>query len=57
LDPVALFYLRSRGVPESQARQLLIQGFAMDLLEAMAEGPQRRWLEMALTNRLEALHV
>jgi Fe-S cluster assembly protein SufD len=57
LDPVALFYLRSRGVPESQARHLLTQGFAVDLLEAMAEGPQRRWMETALTNQLEALHV
>jgi Fe-S cluster assembly protein SufD len=57
LDPTALFYLRSRGIPESQARHLLTQGFAVDLLEAMEEGPQRRWMEAALNTRLEALHA
>lgn len=57
LDPTALFYLRSRGIPESQARHLLTQGFAMDLLEAMTAGPQRRWMEAALMTHLETLHV
>jgi len=57
LDPLALFYLRSRGIPEPQARHLLTQGFAMDLLEAMEAGPQRRWMEAALARRMEAIHV
>ena len=36
IDPEALFYLRARGVPESAARALLIQGFidgAIDLID------------------------
>ena len=28
LDPEALFYLRSRGVPEIEAQQLLMRAFA-----------------------------
>lgn len=33
LDPNALFYLRSRGIPEGLARQLLMFGFFNDILE------------------------
>jgi Fe-S cluster assembly protein SufD len=32
LDPVALFYLRSRGLPEAEARSLLIWGFASEMV-------------------------
>jgi Fe-S cluster assembly protein SufD len=34
LDPESLFYLRSRGIPEKEARRLLIRAF---LEEAVAE--------------------
>lgn len=33
LDPVALFYLRSRGLPEAQARALLTEAFCLELLQ------------------------
>jgi len=33
LDPEQLFYLRQRGVPESAARALLVQGFFEEVLE------------------------
>jgi Fe-S cluster assembly protein SufD len=32
LDPVALFYLRSRGIPETAARSLLVCAFASDVV-------------------------
>jgi Fe-S cluster assembly protein SufD len=43
LDENALFYLRSRGIDEAAARDLLVQGFAADVLAslpspALAEG-------------------
>jgi Fe-S cluster assembly protein SufD len=43
LDENALFYLRSRGLPEPRARDLLMHGFAVEVLErlpgrALAEG-------------------
>jgi Fe-S cluster assembly protein SufD len=37
LDPQALFYLRSRGLPESEARALLIGAFARDILARIAD--------------------
>lgn len=33
LDPLQLFYLRSRGIPAGQARQLLIYAFASEMIE------------------------
>jgi Fe-S cluster assembly protein SufD len=43
LDESALFYLRSRGIGEAQARDLLVQGFAAEVIAslpspALAEG-------------------
>ena len=35
LDPTAMFYLRSRGLPEPQARQLLTAAFCRDALANM----------------------
>ena len=36
LDAGALFYLRSRGVPEAQARQLLVEAFLNEAIDAVA---------------------
>jgi Fe-S cluster assembly protein SufD len=35
LDPVALFYLRSRGIPADEAKKLLVQSFLNDGLEKL----------------------
>ncbi|MDD3029581.1 MAG: Fe-S cluster assembly protein SufD [Alphaproteobacteria bacterium] len=40
LDPDALFYLRSRGLDEKAARDLLIQGFLADALDSL---PVEAW--------------
>ena len=40
LDKEALFYLLSRGIGDSEARYLLLEGF---LMEVMREFPQRFW--------------
>lgn len=37
LDEAALFYLRSRGVSEADARQMLIRAFADDMIEAIPD--------------------
>jgi Fe-S cluster assembly protein SufD len=36
LDPDALFYLRSRGVPLDEARDLLMRGFASEITRALS---------------------
>ena len=35
LDPQALFYLRSRGLPQAQARQLLMNAWCREALEGL----------------------
>lgn len=50
LDETALFYLRSRGIPESAARALLIQSFVAAVLERIDREP----LRMALAARIAA---
>jgi Fe-S cluster assembly protein SufD len=53
LDPAQLFYLRTRGVPETEARAMLVRAFlseALDLIEnptarAALDGALTRWWE------------
>lgn len=49
LDPDALFYLRSRGVPERDARAALVSGFAQEVLERFGSGPIRQRAEKLAT--------
>ncbi|MDR0834349.1 MAG: SufD family Fe-S cluster assembly protein [Candidatus Symbiothrix sp.] len=37
LDETALFYLRSRGIPEKEAKQMLRDAFVQDILDKIAE--------------------
>lgn len=48
----AIFYLRSRGVPENEARALLLFGFAGECLERMKLEPVRRYLERSVAQWL-----
>jgi Fe-S cluster assembly protein SufD len=52
LDPVALFYLRSRGIGEAAARSLLTWAFASDLLRGFAVEPVRAAVERHLQAHL-----
>jgi len=45
LDPDALFYLRSRGISEREARAVLVSGFAREVLDCFAIGPIRERAE------------
>ncbi len=54
LDEDALFYLRQRGIPEREARALLIEAFAAEALEGVEDGIRdilvariEKWLEAA----------
>jgi Fe-S cluster assembly protein SufD len=48
LDPEMLFYLRARGLSVHDARTLLIQGFAGDLVNRVKFEPLRARIEAAL---------
>ena len=52
LDPRALFYLRSRGVGEHDARRLLTYGFAAEILGRMEIAPLRAQLDRLVRERL-----
>jgi Fe-S cluster assembly protein SufD len=54
LDPDALFYLRTRGLDEPRARELLVYAFAADVLERMRLAPVRALVEEQLSQRLLA---
>jgi len=51
LDANQLFYLRSRGVPEMEARGILVRAFLSEALDAVADQRLRAVLEDALTAR------
>lgn len=50
LDPTAMFYLRSRGVPEAQARALLTAAFCRETLSVFEDAGVRE----AVATRLDA---
>jgi len=52
LDSDMLFYLRSRGIPEAQARQMLCQGFAEEVVATMDHAPLRTRVSELLAARL-----
>ncbi|NIW35184.1 MAG: Fe-S cluster assembly protein SufD [Gemmatimonadetes bacterium] len=52
LDEDAIFYLRSRGVPEQTARTLLLFGFATENLERMKQEPIRDYIIDLITDWL-----
>jgi Fe-S cluster assembly protein SufD len=52
LDGTALFYLRSRGIPEDDARSLLVYAFAAELIEKIEHGEMRDYLANAFADRL-----
>ncbi|MEL7109236.1 MAG: SufD family Fe-S cluster assembly protein [Pseudomonadota bacterium] len=47
LDPNQLFYLRQRGIPETQARALLTEAFIAEALEDASESVQEAMLDTA----------
>jgi len=50
LDAEQLFYLRSRGIPDDQARSMLIRAFLEEALEPVTQPQARALLEEAIDN-------
>ena len=51
LDPEAVFYLRSRGLPRKQAEGMLLHAFTGDVIERIGIGPLRTLLDQRITSR------
>ena len=53
LDEVALFYARSRGVPQAAAERLLTYAFAAEVIEEVSLEPVRQELDRLVLERLD----
>jgi Fe-S cluster assembly protein SufD len=53
LDGDMLFYLRSRGIPQAQATQMLCQGFAQEVLDRLPSEALRARAGKVLAERLD----
>jgi Fe-S cluster assembly protein SufD len=52
LDANMLFYLRSRGIPEAKAKQMLCEGFAAEIVDRIDHRPLRDYVAQRLAARL-----
>jgi Fe-S cluster assembly protein SufD len=55
IEEEQLFYLRSRGFPEKEARNLLLYAFAAECLDRMKEPAAREFAESLIRSRLDEL--
>jgi Fe-S cluster assembly protein SufD len=55
VDPEQLYYLRSHGLDEPEAKALVVEGFLQELVERAKEGPIREALAGELERRLDEL--
>ena len=53
VEPEHVFYLRSRGVSESDARAMLLYAFAHDVVEQMESEPLRAFVDAKIAERLK----
>jgi len=52
-----MFYLRSRGIPQAEARAILVRAFLAEALALVASEPARAALEAAIARRWEAMEA
>jgi Fe-S cluster assembly protein SufD len=52
VDPISMFYLQSRGIPEATARRMIVQGFFGQVLERIPFEHARALVEAELEARL-----
>ena len=55
LDEAALFYMRSRGLPEAEAKALLMQAFIGEVVDRIEHAQARDAVRALVAHRLEAL--
>ncbi len=57
LDPEMLFYLQARGIDLADARALLIQGFAGDIVNRVKFAPLRERLDEIVQKRVQEIQA
>ena len=53
IDPQAIFYLSSRGIPEAKARRMLCLGFAHEIIDGLRPKPLREYVAKEVSRRLD----
>lgn len=56
LDERAMFYMRQRGIPEDEARTLLMLAFMDEIISGISQEPLRQKLRMLVERRLKGIH-
>lgn len=54
LDAQALFYMRSRGIPEAEAKRMLMEAFVHDVIDAISHEQLRERLRQLVANRFSS---
>ena len=57
IDPIALFYLRSRGLDHETASKFLIQAFAGEIIQSVEVEPLREYLDQLFQAELPAATI
>lgn len=57
LDPQQLFYLRSRGINEHDARKMLCQGFASDILDSIGLAELQDYVNKKISRTLMSAEI
>ncbi|MEJ2441089.1 MAG: SufD family Fe-S cluster assembly protein, partial [Gammaproteobacteria bacterium] len=57
LDPQQVFYLRSRGIPEPEARRMLCMGFAEQILATVEDERLHKFMLKEVTDKLQQQEV
>jgi len=55
IDPSQLFYLRTRGIDEAQAKRMLCVGFANEILQKLSLDAMKTFIEKRVTKQLSGL--
>ena len=55
LDPAELFYLRSRGISKEEARFVMIEGFAAEIIDEMSYAPVKERLRVLVQKKTTEL--
>jgi Fe-S cluster assembly protein SufD len=52
-DDEQLFYLQARGLPELEARRLVVRGFLMEVVQQIGVPEIEEWLAASIEDELE----
>ena len=53
LDPQSLYYVKSRGLGEHEARQLLVHGFINEVVGAIADDAVRQFADGVIAGQID----